>query len=36
SGLITNNIGHNWPSGSWWNPISAGDYSFSGNVPNIP
>lgn len=37
SGTISDNVGHNYASGHWWNPISgAGGYTFSGNSPAIP
>ena len=37
SGTIRGNVGHGWPSGRWWNPISGGSgYTTPGNSPAIP
>ncbi len=34
SATITDNVGHGYPSGRWWNP-KGGAYSASGNSPRI-
>jgi hypothetical protein len=37
TGAISNNVGHNYASSRWWNPISgASGYTFSWNIPSIP